>query len=77
MFACKNVLDLLTINSIKEDFLWKMKLHLGQRGNSVFTKYPLKYTNREDWINYLFNSDVENEISFKKGIENVTDVSKF
>ena len=48
--------------------------NLGQRGNSVFAKNLLKYTNKEDWINFLFNFDIENEI-FDKGIEYVSDVS--
>ena len=61
-------------NNIKEDFLPKKKLNLGQRCNSVFAKNLLKYTNKEDWINSLFNSDIENEI-FDKGIEYVSDVS--
>ena len=35
-------------NNIKEEFLGKMKLHLSQRGNSVFAKNLLKYINTED-----------------------------
>ena len=38
----------ININNIKEDFLGKKKLHLGQRGNSAFAKNLLKYINRKD-----------------------------
>ena len=61
-------------NNIKEEFLGKMKLHLSQRGNSIFAKNLLKYINTEDWINSLCNSDIGNEI-FDKGIENISDVA--
>ena len=34
--------------NINEDFLWKKKLNLSQRGNIVFAKILLKYKNRAD-----------------------------
>ena len=61
-FCIQKGIGFINNNNIKEDFLGKKKLHLGQRGNSVFVKNLFKYMNREDWINSLFNSDIESEI---------------
>ena len=47
-FFIKKGIGFINNNNIKEDFLGKKKLHLGQRGNSVFVKNLFKYMNRED-----------------------------
>ena len=44
----QKAIGFININNIKEDFLGKKKLHLGQRGNSAFAKNLLKYINRKD-----------------------------
>ena len=47
-FCMQKGIGFINNNNIKEDFLPKKKLNLGQRGNSVFAKNLLKYTNKED-----------------------------
>ena len=47
-FHMQKSIGFINNNNIKEYFLGKEKLHLGQRGNSVFAKNLLKYMNRED-----------------------------
>ena len=47
-FCMQKGIGFINNNNIKEDFLPKKKLNLGQRCNSVFAKNLLKYTNKED-----------------------------
>ena len=41
-FCMQNVIGFIDNNNIKQNSIGKKKLHLGQRGNSVFAKNLLK-----------------------------------
>ena len=57
-FCMQKGIEFINNNNIKENFLGKKKLHLGQRDNSVFAKNLLKYINWKEQFNSLFNSEI-------------------
>ena len=48
IFCMQKDIGFIKNSNVKEYFLGKKKLHLGQRSNSFFAKNLLKYINRED-----------------------------